>query len=169
MTPQWVVTWQSITVEAGRDLSARGTVRSICSGLRKFLDPVRALAMSIKLGARSDVTNKGSRSCWHSVRQKKDWPGRSWSPANQFSPLGQPICEGPRRLEAAETPEAEPDAAAAAATAATATAAAATPVPAPSAAETTATPRHLLRDAAIAFLVEQMECRQADVRDFLFT
>ena len=58
-------------------------------------------------------------------------------------------------------------AAAATATAATAkaaTATAATPAPATTA---TATPRHLLQGAAVVFLVEQMECRQADVRDFL--
>jgi hypothetical protein len=62
-------------------------VRSICSGPCKFLDPARALAMSIKLGARSDVT-KGLTQLLAEHSAKQDWPGRSSSPANQFSPLG---------------------------------------------------------------------------------
>src|SRR6516164_1623815 len=48
-----------------------------------------------------------------------------------------------------------------------AAAAAATAATAATAASATATPRHLLQGAAVVFLVEQMECRQAYVRDFL--
>jgi hypothetical protein len=82
----------------------------------------------------------------------------------------------PRRLSAAATPEAEAEAAAAAAanataTAATATAAAATPATATAAAAASATPGYLHAVASCfrALFVEQIECRQTDVRDFLFT
>ena len=55
---------------------------------------------------------------------------------------------------------------AATATTATATAAAAPATSAP-ATTATATPRHLPQGATVSLLVEEMECRQADVRDFL--
>jgi len=81
----------------------------------------------------------------------------------------------PRRLEAA-TPEAEAEAAAAAAanaaaTAATATAAAATPATATAAATASTTPGylHAVASSFRALFVEHIECRQTDVRDFLFT
>jgi hypothetical protein len=129
--------------------------------------------MSANDRQRSFCNNGRSKSLATALRQQ-DWPGLLSIPANLAYWVDN--LRRPRRLAAAETPEAEAAAAAAAnaaatAAAATATAAAATPAPATSAPATaaTATPRHLLQGAAIVFLVEQMECRQADVRNFLFT
>jgi hypothetical protein len=116
-----------------------------------------------KLGARSDVNQHGAHAVVGTAFGKNKI-GRV-EPGQSIFASWVGNLRRPRRLPAAATPEAEAEAAAAA------TAAAATPAPATSAPATTATatPRHLLQGAAIVFLVEQMECRQADVRDFLFT
>jgi hypothetical protein len=114
----------------------------------------------------------GPQSCWQQ-RCGNNKIGRvdcRVRPIN-FRLLARQFAKAPP-LAAAETPEAAAAAATnAAATAATATAAAATPATATAAAAaaTTATPRYLLLGATVVFLVEEMERRQTDVRDFLFT
>src|SRR6516225_6440340 len=76
-------------------------------------------------------------------------------------PLADPAGRWLAAAAAAATAAAAP---ATTATETTATATAATTAPATTA---TATPRHLLQGAAVVFLVEQMKCRQTDVRDLL--
>jgi hypothetical protein len=73
--------------------------------------------------------------------------------------------------EAAETPgraAASHSATATATASATATAATTAGATAAAAAAASATPRHLLQRAAVVFLVEQVERREADVGDFFF-
>jgi hypothetical protein len=132
------------------------------------MNPARVLAISFKLETHSDITDNGlSQSLATAFRQKRRVAGSIVDPGQSiFASL---VGNSRRRCRLAETAAAAAAAASAAAAAAAATTATATPAPATSAPATTATPRHLLQGAAVVFLVEQMECRQADVRDFLFT